>query len=86
MMERFFYYELRMADPATFFQVDFAAACSLSGTEGGFVFGWFMVVLATVIVIASFYLLITRMLWPGEEDQNHIKRRILIDDESSHAN
>ena len=75
MMERFFYYV----------QV-FSELCGFDGSEGGFVFGWFMVGLATVVVIASFYFWITRMLWPGEEDQNHIKRRILIDDESSHAN
>jgi len=75
MMERIRYYV----------QV-FSELCGFDGSEGGIVFGWFMVGLATVIVIFSFYILITRMLWPGEEDQNHIKRRILIDDESPHAN
>ena len=73
-MERFLYYV----------QV-FSELCGFDGSEGGYVFGWVMVVLATVIVIASFYILITRMLWPGEQDENHIKRRILIDYEAPHA-
>ncbi len=75
MIERFLYYAQA-----------FSELCGFDGSEGGFVFGWFMVVLATVIVIASFYICITRMLWPGEEDQDHIKRRILIDDQAPYEN
>ncbi len=59
--------------------------CGFDGSAGSPVFGWIMVSIATIIVIATFYFWITRSLWPGEQDENHIKRRILIDDEVPHA-
>ena len=59
--------------------------CGFDGSDGSAIFGWAMVALATVVVMAAFYVWITRSLWPGEEDENHIKRRILNDDEAPHA-
>ena len=63
----------------------FSELCGFDGSEGGAVFGWVVVLFSTLIVIAAFYVWITRSLWPGEEDENHIKRRILIEDEVPHA-
>lgn len=60
--------------------------CGFDGSAGSSLLGWVMVSLATAIVIATFYIWITRTLWPGEQDTDHIKRRILIDDEVPHAN
>ena len=76
MKEKFFYY------------VDLISElCGFDGSEGGLVFGWIMVILAALIVIAAFYIWITRSLWPGEENDDHIKRRILLDveEEVPHA-
>jgi hypothetical protein len=37
--------------------------------------------IAFVVVIVAYYLAIKNTLWPDEDDPNHIKRRILEDDQ-----
>ncbi|NRA42605.1 MAG: hypothetical protein HRU21_09915 [Pseudomonadales bacterium] len=62
-------------------------ACGYNGSEGNAVLGWFIVSIAALIVIAAYYYCISLSLWPGEQDQQHIKRRILmIDSEVYHEN
>ncbi len=63
----------------------FVALCGFDGSEGGFVFGWLMVSIATVIVVYTFYQGIVKTLWPGEQDTKHIKYRILEDDTEDRA-
>lgn len=65
MWERFSYY------------VDLVVTlCGFDGSEGNNYFGWLVVILATVAVIYAFYEAITKAIWPGETDKNHIKHRI----------
>ena len=62
------------------------AACGFDGSDGNAVLGWSVVAIAAGLVIAAFYIWITRSLWPGEQASDHIKRRILMeDDEMPHA-
>ena len=37
--------------------------------------------IAFAVVIVAYYLAIKNTLWPGEDDPDHIKRRILEDDQ-----
>ena len=62
------------------------AACGFDGSDGNAVLGWSVVAIAAGLVIAAFYIWITHSLWPGEQASDHIKRRILMeDDEMPHA-
>lgn len=63
----------------------FIALCGFDGSEGGLVFGWLMVSIATVIVVYTFYQGIVKTIWPGEQDTSHIKYRILDDDAEDRA-
>lgn len=61
-------------------------ACGFDGSDGNAILGWSVVAIAAGLVIAAFYIGITRSLWPGEQASDHIKRRILLEDgEVSHA-
>lgn len=61
-------------------------ACGFDGSDGNAILGWSVVAIAAGLVIAAFYIWITRSLWPGEQASDHIKRRILLEDgEVSHA-
>ena len=61
-------------------------ACGFDGSDGKAILGWSVVAIAAGLVIAAFYIGITRSLWPGEQASDHIKRRILLEDgEVSHA-
>ena len=61
-------------------------ACGFDGSDGNAILGWSVVAIAAGLVIAAFYIGITRSLWPGEQASDHIKRRILLEDgEISHA-
>lgn len=61
-------------------------ACGFDGSDGNAILGWSVVAIAAGLVIAAFYIGITRSLWPGERANDHIKRRILREDgEVSHA-
>ena len=61
-------------------------ACGFDGSDGNAILGWSVVAIAAGLVIAAFYIWITRSLWPGEQGNDHIKRRILLEDgEVSHA-
>lgn len=61
-------------------------ACGFDGSDGNAILGWSVVAIAAGLVIAAFYIGITRSLWPGEQASDHIKRRILREDgEVSHA-
>lgn len=42
---------------------------------------WVLAGIALITVLAAFYYAIRFTLWPGEKSPDHIKRRILIDDE-----
>ncbi|MGH8575171.1 MAG: hypothetical protein ACREX8_21760 [Gammaproteobacteria bacterium] len=41
-----------------------------------------LVALAIAVVLVAFYLALRHMLYPGETSADHIKRRILHDDET----
>ena len=61
-------------------------ACGFDGSDGNAILGWSVVAIAAGLVIAAFYIGITHSLWPGEQANDHIKRRILLEDgEVSHA-
>ena len=70
MMERLLYYIDLISE-----------VCGFDGSKGNLVFGWIMVTLAALIVVVAFYIWITRSLWPGEQGEDHVKRRILLEDE-----
>lgn len=70
MKEKFLYYVDLLSE-----------LCGYDGSDGTLVFGWVVVGIASLIVIGAFYFSITRSLWPGEDNPDHIKRRILLDDE-----
>ena len=69
------------------------ALCGFDGSAGNDVLGWVVVSIALVLVIAAIYIGISRAMWPGEEDETHIKYQILDDEgdairtsEVTHAN
>ena len=41
---------------------------------------WTVVAISVVIVAVAIYLAIRYLIWPGERDSSHIKRRILRDE------
>ncbi|MFT4860964.1 MAG: hypothetical protein ACI95C_000162 [Pseudohongiellaceae bacterium] len=43
--------------------------------------GMMVVAVASIIVVYSFYRAVKVSIWPHEEDQEHIKNRILKEDE-----
>lgn len=53
--------------------------CGFDGSEGSNYLGWFVVALSTAIVIYAFYEAINKAIWPGEADQDHVKRQIFDD-------
>jgi hypothetical protein len=70
------------------YYIDLASAlCGFDGTDNYTVFGWFVIALAAAIVVYVFYVGVTKTIWPGEDDPNHIKYRILddSDEEAPHA-
>ena len=52
-------------------------ACGYNGSDGNALLGWVIVTVAALLVILAYYYCISLSVWPGEEDQDHIKRRIL---------
>lgn len=59
------------------------ALCGFDGSAGNDVVGWFVVGIALLLVVAAFYLGISSTLWPGETNPNHIKYRILDEQDLS---
>ncbi len=57
----------------------FITLCGFDGSGGNNYFGWLVVCLSTLIVIYAFYAAISKAIWPGEQDQSHIKHQILDD-------
>jgi hypothetical protein len=58
----------------------FASLCGFDGTGDYVVLGWFCVFSAFLIVSYALYFAVSRMIWPGETDPQHIKYRILNDE------
>jgi hypothetical protein len=75
MSERFFYYLQLISE-----------ACGYNGSEGNSVIGWLIVTFSVGLVIASYYYCISLSIWPGEESNDHIKRRILLESEAYDEN
>ncbi len=44
-------------------------------------FDYTVIIVAVAIVVLTFVLAITYLIWPGERQDEHIKRRILDDEE-----
>jgi len=57
-----------------------------AGAHGGEAPGgpayWAVISLSTAIVAVAFYLAARYLLWPGETEDDHIKRRILHEEET----
>lgn len=56
-----------------------ATLCGFDGSDGSYYLGWFVVSIATGLVIYAFYTGISKAIYPGEEDQSHIKYQIFDD-------
>jgi len=54
--------------------------CGFDGSDDSLIVGWIVVVISTMIVIYAFYQAITKAIWPGEKDTNHIKYQIFDTD------
>ncbi len=61
-------------------------ACGYNGSEGNTLIGWFIVLFSIGLVIAAYYYCITLSIWPGEEANDHIKRRILLETDDYNEN
>lgn len=57
------------------------ALCGFDGTDEYTVFGWVVVSLSLALVIYVCYEAVSKTIWPGETDKNHIKYRILADND-----
>ena len=66
-----------MMDRVRYYLDILASVCGFDGQAGNSVVGWFVIALAFLIVVYAFYLAITRMIFPNEENKSHIKFRIL---------
>ena len=74
MMERLRYY------------VDLLAAlCGFDSPDRVSAFGVSIVMLAAAALIYACYRAVLLTLWPGEQGTDHIKRRVLDDEEASDA-
>ena len=74
MMETLFYY-------ADYYLNVLIALCGFDGSAGSDTVGWAAVIVSLALVIAAFYIGISRAIWPGETDPQHIKYRVLDDEE-----
>lgn len=63
-----------------------AALCGFDSPEEISTFGIVMVALAAATLIFACYRALTLTLWPGEKNVDHIKRRVLEDEEACNAN
>ncbi len=50
--------------------------CGFNGNDDSLYIGWTIVILSTGVVVFAFYQAITKAIWPGEIDLNHIKYQI----------
>lgn len=57
------------------------ALCGYDGTNESVLFGWIVVIISTLLVIYAFYEAITKAIWPGETNKNHVKYQIFEDGE-----
>ena len=48
-------------------------------------FGILVVIFASLILIYAFYKAVALTLWPGESNHNHIKYRVLVEEEQRYA-
>ncbi len=62
-----------------------AALCGFDSPQTVSAFGIVFVLLAAVVLIYAFYRALLLTLWPGEQDSQHIKWRVLEDEEPSDA-
>ncbi len=62
-----------------------AALCGFDSPEKISLFGVVFVILATAALIYACYRAVLLTLWPGERNAEHIKRRVLNDEEVSDA-
>jgi len=68
-----------MLDKILYYLDLLATLCGFDGSNNNTLFGWFVITVATVVVIYAFYQGITKMIWPGEAHRSHIKYSILND-------
>ena len=57
------------------------ALCGFDGTDDSVFFGWSIVGISALIVIYAFYEAITKAIWPGETNKDHVKYQIFDDGE-----
>lgn len=62
-----------------------AALCGFDSPQEVSAFGIAMVALAAATLIYACYRALTLTLWPGERGADHIKRRVLDDEEACDA-
>ncbi len=65
-----------MIEKVSYYLDFFITLCGFDGNDSTGYFAWLIVILATIVVIYAFYEGISKMLWPGETDQRHIKYQI----------
>ncbi|MFT5350150.1 MAG: hypothetical protein ACI909_003641 [Planctomycetota bacterium] len=58
-----------------------ASVCGFDSPDTITALGLSVVLLATCILIYSFYRAVYVTIWPGETNLNHIKRRVLIEED-----
>ena len=58
-----------------------ASVCGFETPDTIMTFGLVVVVLATFILIYAFYRAVLVTIWSGETNADHIKRRVLIDED-----
>ena len=62
-----------------------ATLCGFDSPEQVSAFGVLIVILATAVLIYACYRAVLLTVWPGERGTDHIKRRVLDDEEASDA-
>ena len=58
-----------------------ASLCGFDIPDKVSTFGILVVVFATLILVYAFYKAVALTIWPGESNPEHIKRRVLVDEE-----
>ncbi len=58
-----------------------ASMCGFDNPDTVTTFGLVVVIIATFILIYAFYRAIYVTIWPGETSVDHIKRRVLIEED-----
>lgn len=61
------------------------ALCGFDSPEQVSLFGVVIIILAAALLIYACYRALLLTLWPGEQETDHIKQRVLDDEETSDA-